>query len=329
MIEHVTPAPAVSFSMPAPVIEDVTPAPAVTCATQVPVIEHVAPAPVIAYVAPAPPVTISSPVSSYLQRTPWTTGLVNPRCSTTAVEDSAPQVVGSISSVDEFATPVYNQVQQFLLMTEGIEKLCGAAETAVESVPPLDEIVLLAKGTTEQQGRVPWKRRRIPTPLILEEGTDVRRGVDGVRDGYIWAGAWHPLTLAWVPPDTCPALQAASCASCAYVHTLYIAAILRDARLAFSDPFYEITRCLRPSFVFSWLSRPRGVSDEDPPVLRSGHARDVQRARHERGVPGCSVSFASGRTTVIATDSGDGLSRSVSFYLWLRVAPRHPPFESG
>ena len=35
---------------------------------------------------------------------------------------------------------------------------------------------------------------------------------------------------------------------------------------------------------------------------------------HVRGVPGCSVSFASGRTTGIARDSGDGLSHSVSYY---------------
>ena len=54
------------------------------------------------------------------------------------------------------------------------------------------------------------------------------RGRDGrvircgrVRDGCIWAGAWHLPTLSWVPPDTSPALQAAGCASCASVHTLY------------------------------------------------------------------------------------------------------------
>ena len=136
--------------------------------------------------------------------------------------------------------------------------------------------------------------------------------------------AWHPQTLSWVPPDTSPALQAAGCASSAYVHTLYIAVILRYAlplilRLAFSVSFFEITHCFRLSFVCSWPSRPRGASDEDPPVLRSGHVRDVQRACHVRGVPGCSVSFASGRTTVIATDSGDGLSRSVSFPSSVRI----------
>ena len=44
------------------------------------------------------------------------------------------------SPVDKFAAPVYNQVHQFLLMTERIEKLCEAAEMAVGSLPPLDEI---------------------------------------------------------------------------------------------------------------------------------------------------------------------------------------------
>ena len=68
-----------------------------------------------------------------------TNGLVNPRCSSTAVGDSAPQVVGSISPTDESAPPVHQgqlvaedttqntveirtQVQQLLLMTERIEK---------------------------------------------------------------------------------------------------------------------------------------------------------------------------------------------------------------
>ena len=55
------PAPAVSYTAPAPVIEDVTPSPAVACATPAPVIEHVVLAPVDGCVSPAPLVTISSP----------------------------------------------------------------------------------------------------------------------------------------------------------------------------------------------------------------------------------------------------------------------------
>ena len=64
--------------------------------------------------------------------------LVNPRCSATAVGDSAPQVVGSLSPVNEFAAPVRQeqlvaeetnqnpvgirtQVQQLLLTPERIE----------------------------------------------------------------------------------------------------------------------------------------------------------------------------------------------------------------
>ena len=55
-------------------------------ATPVPVIEFVAPAPVVEYIAPALPVTISW--ASQLLPPPYTmdsSGLVNPRCSTTAV----------------------------------------------------------------------------------------------------------------------------------------------------------------------------------------------------------------------------------------------------
>ena len=48
-----------------------------------------------------------------------TTDLVNPQCPITAVGASAPQVAGSISSLDESATPVRNQVRQELFVAEG------------------------------------------------------------------------------------------------------------------------------------------------------------------------------------------------------------------
>ena len=55
-----------------------------------------------------------------------TTGLVNTQCSITAVEDSAPQVDGSLSPLDEFAAPVYNRVRQEQIgaeeMTQNTEK---------------------------------------------------------------------------------------------------------------------------------------------------------------------------------------------------------------
>ena len=37
-----------------------------------------------------------------------------------------------------------------------------------------EKIALLAKRMMEPQENVPWKRRRIPMPQIMEEGTDVR-----------------------------------------------------------------------------------------------------------------------------------------------------------
>ena len=100
------PAPAVSYTAPAPVIEDVTPAPAVACATPVPVIENVAPSPVIEYIAPAPRVTIFSSSQQFPPAyTMDTTGLVKPRCSTTAVGGAQLTGRGSISPVDEYAAP--------------------------------------------------------------------------------------------------------------------------------------------------------------------------------------------------------------------------------
>ena len=40
-----------------------------------------------------------------------TTGVVSPRCSTTAVEAPGPQVDGSTSLLDEFAAPVCNIIE--------------------------------------------------------------------------------------------------------------------------------------------------------------------------------------------------------------------------
>ena len=115
------------FAAPAPVTEDVAPAPADTCATH-PVIEYVAPSPVIGYIARAPAATCSAPSQQFPPAYTMaavttgvnldTTDLVNPQCSVTAVEDSAPQAIDSCSPSDEFAAPVYNQARQELFVAE-------------------------------------------------------------------------------------------------------------------------------------------------------------------------------------------------------------------
>ena len=54
-----------------------------------------------------------------------------------------------------------------------------------------------------------------------------------VYEMAIWAGAWHPPTLPWAPPGTSPAWQATGRASCACVHKLSIASILRCVSIVF------------------------------------------------------------------------------------------------
>ena len=81
--------------------------------------------------------------------------------------------------------------------------------------------------------------------------------------------------------------------------------VLRCRQPAALRAHMYIRSTFRLSFVCSWPSRPRGVSEQDPLILRSRHAQDFQRASYVRGVPGYSVSFASGRTTGIARDSDD------------------------
>ena len=102
--EHVVPAPVVTHAAPAPVFEYVTPAP---------VNEHIVPAPAMTCAVSCqqlPPVYTTTAVSTDVNFD--TTGLVHPQFSSTAVEASAPQVVVSLTSFEEFTAPVYNQVHQ-------------------------------------------------------------------------------------------------------------------------------------------------------------------------------------------------------------------------
>ena len=85
-------------------------------------IENMSSAPVNEYVAPAPAVTL--PVPSQQLHPAYTmtnvttddnfdsTDLVHPQISFPAVEAFSPQVIGSLSPLDEFDAPVYNRIHQ-------------------------------------------------------------------------------------------------------------------------------------------------------------------------------------------------------------------------
>ena len=105
----VSPPPAATYAAtpaPSPVIEYVVPAHVVCHAAPAPVFEFVTPALVIEYIAPTPAVTYVVPSQQLLFVYTTTTvitdvnldiiGLVYPQFSITAVEASAPQVVGSL-----------------------------------------------------------------------------------------------------------------------------------------------------------------------------------------------------------------------------------------
>ena len=77
------------------------------------VIEYIAPAPAVTCAVPSqqlPPVYTTTTVTTDVNLD--IVGLVNPQFSITAVEASAPQVVGSLPSYEEFDPPMYNQVHQ-------------------------------------------------------------------------------------------------------------------------------------------------------------------------------------------------------------------------
>ena len=122
--------------------------------------------PVAEYVAPAPAVTLSAPSQqlhpAYTMKTVTTddnfdtTGLVHPQFSFTAVEVSAPQAVGSLSPLEEFDAPVYNQIHQELIVAgettqhrvenpavqeQVIYQEIPQAPQVVDPFPPLEEFV--------------------------------------------------------------------------------------------------------------------------------------------------------------------------------------------
>ena len=102
-----------------PVIEHVVPALVATHAAPAPVFEYLAPAPVIEYNAPALAMTRAVPSQQLPRAYTMTTvttdvnfDMVNPQFPITAVEASAPQVVGSLPLLEEFASHMYNRVHQ-------------------------------------------------------------------------------------------------------------------------------------------------------------------------------------------------------------------------
>ena len=113
--ENVAPTPSSSCAAPAPVTYRGT----CTCRLQCNAsdCEHICGACTIAPPSAATRLTFSLD----------TTGFVNPQFSVLAVEASASQVVGSLPSVDESASPVYNQVHQEQIAAE---QECGVCATA-------------------------------------------------------------------------------------------------------------------------------------------------------------------------------------------------------
>ena len=122
--------------------EYVTPALAVPHVAPAPVFEYVAPAPVFEYIAPASAVTLSVPGQQFRPGVNLdVTGLVHPHFSSTGVEVSASQVVGSLPL---FAAPVFPQVHQEQLAggdtTENMVNFPVVQEQGVVgSLPPAEE----------------------------------------------------------------------------------------------------------------------------------------------------------------------------------------------
>ena len=218
VIERVVPAPAVICTAPAPEIEHVAPAPAVTHAKPVPVIEYVAPAPDIEYIAPAPSVTFATPgqqlppahvmaaVTTGVSRD--TTVVVNPHCLITAVEASVPQVDGSISPLDEFAAPVYNQVHQLLLMAERMGKLCETIEMSHMMMLLFQTLPLETQASTSRRASVLLVARSFTLAIAalqakFASSTPIRTPMIGDRAGGYLVDPTSPMRSVRVSiPET-------------------------------------------------------------------------------------------------------------------------------
>ena len=180
-------------------------------ATPVPVIEFVAPAPVVEYIAPALPVTISwgqSAVTSTLHYGQLRSG--EPAMLHHSCGDSAPQIIGSFSPVNEFAAPVHQEQLVAEQTTQNAMEnpipsststnsdrdgeLANMLNSCIEQHTPLAALVkasrriaMLTKRMMEPE-QVPWKRRRrtryIRMPGIMENAT------------YLAPSAWPPTRRA-------------------------------------------------------------------------------------------------------------------------------------
>ena len=141
-------------SAPSPMIEYVAPAPVVTYAAPAPVIEHVSSALVIEYIAPALAVSLAVPRQQLLPAHTTTTDttddnfditdLVNPKFSISAVEAYPLQVVGSLSPLEEFVVPVFNQIHREQIVAgettqNTVENPAVQEQVIVQEIPPIVE----------------------------------------------------------------------------------------------------------------------------------------------------------------------------------------------
>ena len=100
-----------------------------------------------------------------------------------------------------------------LSLLDGLTDLALRMETILTEVENASVMALLTNSSLLPD---PKRRKIFLLPRILEERrTSCKMWT--VYEMASWAGAWHPPTLSWVPPDTSPACQATGRASCAYV----------------------------------------------------------------------------------------------------------------
>ena len=186
--------------------------------------EYVAgPAPVTGYVAPAPAVALSVP--SLQLRPAFTaatfatgvnldvTSLVYPQFSSTAVEGSASQVVGSLSLGEVFAAPVFHQVHQEQLAggdtTENISIFPVVLEQGVVgSLPPAEEFTEpVFTAFHQEQFSAGETIENIPDFPVVQEQVLVQAiprlvGSSPPVDEFTACVAMRPLPLVEVQPSS-------------------------------------------------------------------------------------------------------------------------------
>ena len=134
-------------------------------------------------------------------------------------------IPSSMLTISDDTAKMFDNLKNIEKQTETVAILTKRMmETPLREPPMVEPPVVESDPASAKRRR---RTRYTPLPGIMESVPGSKRVAANatrlilwtVYEMAIWAGAWHPPTLSWVPPVTSPAWQATGRTSCAYVCT--------------------------------------------------------------------------------------------------------------